>query len=39
MFEDFKDKIRQHNSEQAEPQSFPPEVIAIILAFLFLAKA
>lgn len=28
MLEDFKDKIRQHNSEKAEPQSFPPEVIA-----------
>jgi hypothetical protein len=28
MFEDFKDKIRQHNIEQAEPPPLPPEVTA-----------
>jgi hypothetical protein len=28
MFEDFKYEIRRRNSENAEPQSLPPEVIA-----------
>jgi hypothetical protein len=28
MFEDFKHEIRRHNSEKAEPQSLPPEVVA-----------
>ena len=27
MFEDFKDKIRQHESEKTESQSLPPEVM------------
>jgi hypothetical protein len=28
MFEDFKDKIRQHETEKAEQSSLPPEVLA-----------